>query len=80
MSFIDKTKENIGKGYQILGVAMPKNNKVSFWKALTKGAKGFEKWFNVITNSIAILVLFIIIFSILGSLIYFLYKLILIFI
>lgn len=85
MPIIDKTKEEAGKGYQILGASMPKNNnlqksEVTFWQAVSDGAKGVEKWFNIFTNGIIMIALFIIIIYIFYHFIYFLYKLALFFI
>ena len=82
---VDKTKEEAGRGYQILGAMMPKkfdskDKKISFWEALTNGKRGFDKWVNVFMNAISIIAFFIIILSILCCLAYFLYELVHIFI
>jgi len=78
---IDKTKEEEGMGYQILGAVMPKtystkNNKITFWKALTKDAKGFEKWFNAFLNGTTIIVCFIILLSLLYCLVDVIYNIV----
>lgn len=61
---VDKTKEEVGKGYQILGA---KNLKISedtpFLGMLSGGKRGIKRWVNVIKNAFLIFILFIVIIS-----------------
>jgi len=81
MPIIDKTKEEAGRGYQILGAVIPDNqpehNTPTFWHALSDGASGLEKWFNIFTNSVIVIALIFFIFYIIYNIFYFLFRLIL---